>query len=273
MPDRLIDIGANLTHESFSEDLNSVLKDASLKNINQLIVTGADLRSSEDAYKLAKAYPNKLYSTAGIHPHHAEETNPDIIDQLRQLALMPEVKAIGETGLDFFRDISPRPVQIASFESHIELAIETGLPMFLHERDSYPAFKDVLHHYRDRLSEVVVHCFTGGKEALHAYLDLDCSIGITGWICDERRGQHLIPLLRDIPAEKLMIETDSPYLMPRTIRPKPKTRRNEPKNLSYICEFIANILDKPYEDIASQTTSNAINFFRLLESNDVDSSQ
>jgi TatD DNase family protein len=259
----LIDIGANLTHESFSDDLESVLKAASLKHINQLIVTGADLTSSEGALKLAQRLPKNLFSTVGIHPHYAEDTNSSVIDRLRKLSAEPQVKAIGETGLDYFRDISPRAVQIASFESHIELAIETGLPLFLHERDDYPAFKNVLQPYRDKLSEVVVHCFTGEKEALHAYLDLDCSIGITGWVCDERRGTHLIPLLKDIPMRKLMIETDSPYLMPRTIRPKPKSRRNEPQNLIHICQFIADILETSYEDIASQTTKNAINFFRL----------
>ena len=265
----LIDIGANLTHESFSDDLESVLKAASLKNINQLIVTGADLASSEGALKLAQRYPKNLFSTVGIHPHHAEDTNPSVMDQLRKLSVAPQVKAIGETGLDYFRDISPRAIQIASFESHIELAIETGLPLFLHERESYPAFKNILQSYRDKLNEVVVHCFTGEKEALHAYLDLDCSIGITGWVCDERRGKHLIPLLKDIPMDKLMIETDSPYLMPRTMRPKPKSRRNEPQNLIHICQFIADTLETSYEEIACQTTKNAMNFFRLTALNHV----
>ncbi|MBL4680972.1 MAG: TatD family hydrolase [Pseudomonadales bacterium] len=263
MSAELIDIGANLTHESFTEDLNSVLDSASKKNVTRLIVTGADLQSSEAALELARSYPEHLFSTAGIHPHHAEDTNPEALSKLRSLLKNKEVKAVGETGLDFFRDISPRNIQISSFEAHIELAIETGLPMFLHERDSYPTFGKVLKTHRDKLNQVVVHCFTGEKDALHAYLDLDCSIGITGWICDERRGYHLIPLLKDIPLDKLMIETDSPYLMPRTIRPKPKTRRNEPKNLSYICQFIADILQLPYEEIAKQTTKNAQKFFAL----------
>lgn len=263
MNSQLIDIGANLTHASFSNDLESVLTSASEKNVNRLIVTGADLQSSEAAFKLAQNHPGHLFSTAGIHPHHAEDTNPEVLARIKTLLTEVDVKAVGETGLDFFRDISPRNIQISSFEAHIELAIESGLPMFLHERDAYPTFYEVLKSYRDKLGKVVVHCFTGEKAALHAYLDLDCSIGITGWICDERRGYHLIALLKDIPLDRLMIETDSPYLMPRTIRPKPKTRRNEPNNLPYICQYIADILTLPYDEIAEQTTHNAELFFAL----------
>ena len=111
----------------------------------------------------------------------------------------------------------------------------------------------------------MVHCFTGEKDALHAYLDLDCYIGITGWICDERRGQHLLELIRDIPANRLMIETDAPYLMPRTIRPKPKTRRNEPCYLTAVCETVAANLGHSYDEVASMTSENARAFFDLPE--------
>ena len=259
----LIDIGANLTHDSFNDDLDDILTSAKARRIETLIVTGASLQGSSDALELARNYPGELFATAGIHPHHAEEMNQPGLAQLRRLAKAPEVRAIGETGLDFFRDFSPRPQQISSFEAHIELAIETGLPMFLHERDSHPVFRDVLAPHRDQLSNVVVHCFTGESDALHAYLDLDCYIGITGWIYDERRGAHLIPLLEEIPENRLMIETDAPYLLPRTIRPKPKSRRNEPRYLTYVCQFIADSLKVSYEQIASQTTSNARQFFSL----------
>jgi TatD DNase family protein len=135
--------------------------------------------------------------------------------------------------------------------------------MFLHERDSYPTFVEVLKPYRDRLKDVVVHCFTGEAEALYAYLDLDCYIGMTGWVCDERRGTHLAPLLKDIPADRLMIESDSPYLMPRNIKPKPSTRRNEPQYLPYVCRFIAETLGESYDDLAARTTTNARRFFDL----------
>ena len=135
--------------------------------------------------------------------------------------------------------------------------------MFLHERDAYPCFAEILSTYRDDLSEVVVHCFTGEKEALHHYIDLDCHIGITGWICDERRGEHLLELVGDIPADRLMIETDSPYLLPRTIRPRPKSRRNEPSFLGYVCDTIARVTEKSPLEVAAQTSKNAESFFRL----------
>ena len=211
----LIDIGANLTHDSFDIDLDAVLKRAEKAGVSQLIVTGASLEGSSRAARLATKHL-QLFATAGIHPHHAEETTTDSLTKIMELSRLPKVKAIGETGLDFYRDFSPRRKQIASFEAHIEIAIQTGLPMFLHERDAHPTFAEVLKPYREKLSNVVVHCFTGERDVLHTYLDLDTHIGITGWICDERRGKHLVPLIKDIPLNRLMIETDAPYLCPAT---------------------------------------------------------
>jgi TatD DNase family protein len=258
----LIDIGANLTHDSFDHDFDDVLQRAHDAGVTQLVVTGASIQGSEQATELANRH-EQLFATAGIHPHHAQETTREAIAGLKGLLEDDRVKAVGETGLDFFRDFSPRPAQIKSFEQHIELAIETGLPMFLHERDAHPTFAEVLSGYRDDLGDLVVHCFTGEKEALYAYLDLDCHIGITGWICDERRGQHLLTLVKDIPAKRLMIETDAPYLMPRNIKPKPKTRRNEPQYLKMVCETVAECRSAAVEKVASQTSDNARRFFSL----------
>lgn len=258
----LIDIGANLTHDSFDTDRDEVLARAHDAGVTTLIVTGASARGSEDAVALAEQY-DALYATAGVHPHHAEETSDAVIARFRELVTADRVKAVGETGLDFFRDFSPRPTQIASFEQHMELAAETRMPMFLHERDSYPTFAEVLGSRRDDLSRVVVHCFTGEKAALYAYLDMDCYIGITGWICDERRGQHLLKLVRDIPTDRLMIESDAPYLMPRTITPKPSSRRNEPMYLPAVCDTVSECLDTSYDEVARITTDNARTFFDL----------
>ena len=257
----LIDIGANLTHESFADDFDDVLERADNAGVKQIIVTGASPTGSEQACELANQHAH-LFATAGIHPHHAQETNESSLVRLGELAAFDKVKAIGETGLDFFRDFSPRETQITSFEKHIELAIETGLPMFLHERDAHPTFAEILKSHPD-ISPAVVHCFTGEKEALHSYLDLDCYIGITGWICDERRGAHLLELVKDIPKDRLMIETDAPYLIPRTIRPKPKTRRNEPFYLPLVCQTVAGCLELSFEEVAKLTTENARRFFNL----------
>ena len=263
----LFDIGANLTQESFHQDLDQVLADADLAGVRKIMVTGASVEGSEQALSIAVTQDN-LFSTAGIHPHHAEQATSDGMAVISQLVSHDQVKAVGETGLDFFRDFSPRDQQKASFEKHIELAVDTGLPMFLHERDAYREFHDQISRHRSHLSELVVHCFTGSEEALDAYLELDCYIGITGWICDERRGQHLLPLVKKIPSDKLLIETDAPYLLPRTIRPKPKSRRNEPKHLAHICDFIAEVLEQNPTTLAEQTYQNAMRFFRLDETTD-----
>lgn len=265
-PSDLVDIGTNLTHDSFDEDRQEVMNRAIEKGVMQMIVTGASIQGSEDSVALSKTNDN-LFATVGIHPHHAQETNERALARFSELSANENVKAIGETGLDFFRDFSPRKTQISSFESHIELASRIGLPMFLHERDAHPTLAEVLKPTRDQLKDVVVHCFTGEKNALYTYLDLGCYIGITGWICDERRGAHLIELVKDIPHDRLLIETDAPYLLPRNIKPKPKSRRNEPHYLTVICQFIADILGLPYEDLARQTTLNARTFFDLPEMN------
>ncbi len=258
----LVDIGANLTHDTFDEDRQDVLQRARDAGVTQFIVTGTSIDGSEKALQLAREHDG-LFATAGIHPHHADETTIEAMNRLEALSTDERVKAIGETGLDFFRDYSPRKDQIASFEDHLALAIKTRLPLFLHERDACPVFTEVLRSCRNELTNVVVHCFTGDQNALHAYLDLDCHIGITGWICDERRGAHLVPLIRDIPVNRLMIETDAPYLLPRSIRPKPKTRRNEPYYLTVVCKAVASTRGETYDELARHTSANAVRFFDI----------
>jgi TatD DNase family protein len=213
--------------------------------------------------ELAKSYPGTFYATAGIHPHHAKEVNGDTFTVLKELHAMPEIVAVGECGLDYFRDISPRYVQEKVFITHLEMAVSNQLPMFLHQRDSGDAFISILKEFREKLSDVVVHCFTDDKKVLFGLLDLECHIGITGWICDERRGKHLKELVSSIPANRLMIETDAPYLMPRDLDPKPKTQRNEPMHLPHIAREIAKCTGKSFEQLAQETTANATSFFRL----------
>lgn len=258
-----IDIGANLSHESFAHDREPVIQRARDAGVQAIIVTGSCRQSTLDAIALAKQHAGFCYATAGLHPHHAAELTDELCDFLQQSARQPEVVAMGEMGLDFFRDIAPRDVQERSFHRQLEIAIQIGKPLFLHERDAFPRFADILREYRAQLRHVVVHCFTGQREALHRYLELDCHIGITGWVCDERRGRHLLDLVRDIPPARLLVETDAPYLLPRTLARKPSDRRNEPQYLGAVIDTIALARGESPQALAKQTTDNARAFFAL----------
>jgi len=259
----LCDIGANLTNKSFAKDLDTVIERAFDANVQYIVITGTSVKNSQDGQALAGRFPGQLYSTAGVHPHDAKSCDAQTLPALKELAATPEVVAIGECGLDFNRDFSPRDTQEKWFEAQLELACELGMPVFLHERDAHQRFCDILKGYRDKLVAAVIHCFTGTEDELRAYLDMDLHVGVTGWICDERRGHHLRELVGQIPADRLMIETDSPYLMPRDLKPKPKNRRNEPSFLPHILETIAECVGVPVEDVADATTQTAKTFFRL----------
>lgn len=259
----LVDIGANLSHESFSSDLDNILDDARGVGVTQIIVTGTSVDASIAAASLSAQYPGFLYSTAGIHPHEAAGYSDEARTSLREIATQDNVKAIGETGLDYFRDFSPRPRQREAFAGQLALATELDMPVFLHQRDGHADFIAILREYRDALPKGVVHCFTGTEGELKDYLDLDMHIGITGWICDERRGHHLHEFIKLIPQDRLMLETDAPYLLPRNIQPKPSSRRNVPANITYVLQTVARCLGKDEKSIAEQTTSNARDFFNL----------
>lgn len=259
----LVDIGCNLTHDSFDADRAEVLQRAQDAGVVQMIVTGASDEGSRKALELARSQPGRLYATAGVHPHHAADYTDETDALLRALSAENEVVAVGETGLDYFRDFSPRPTQREVFQRQLQIGIDSGLPLFLHMRDAHVDFHAILREVRDRLTDVVVHCFTGSREELHRYLDLDCHIGITGWICDERRGTHMKDYLRDIPAERLLVETDAPYLKPRNLRPKVKSHRNEPAWLPWIVGTLAAVRGEHPDRLAERTTENARRFFRI----------
>lgn len=260
---QLLDIGANLTHESFHHDLDAVLQRAHAQGVTRMVVTGASRDGSEHALALAKAHSGTLFATVGVHPHHAIDYDDATDATLRELARDPAVRAVGETGLDYNRNYSPRDVQLRVFERQLQIAADLQMPLFLHQRDAHAEFVALLRRYRDKVPGAVVHCFTDNGEALRDYLALDCHIGITGWICDERRGTHLRELVRTIPAHRLMIETDSPYLLPRTVRPPPAHRRNEPMYLKHIGEEIARDRGENVEITAANSTATAEAFFGL----------
>ena len=259
----LIDIGANLAHDSFDDDRDAMMQRAADAGVGTMIVTGSSDDSNVRAAELAEASPGTLYSTAGVHPHHASDYTDDSHALIRRQAEKDVVVAIGECGLDYFRNFSPREAQLNAFRRQLDIAKETGLPVFLHQRDAHDDFVEVLEPALPHLSRAVAHCFTGEGESLREYLAMGLYIGITGWICDERRGKHLHDIVHIIPDDKLLIETDAPYLLPRTIQPKPKTRRNEPMYLPEVLKVIAEARGQSAEHVAGITTENARRFFNL----------
>jgi len=263
VPPSLIDIGANLTHSSFADDLDAVLARALDAGVARIVITGSSDQSNIDAAELAASYPGRLYSTAGVHPHQAADYTDASDELIRSLLMRDEVLAVGECGLDYYRNYSPRAAQIEAFRSQLDIAADTGMPVFLHQRDAHDDFVAILGPALSRISRAVAHCFTGDAAALREYLAMGLWIGITGWICDERRGAHLQQLVAEIPDERLLLETDAPYLLPRTLTPRPVSRRNEPAYLGEVLRAVATARGQSEQHVAAITTANAQRFFSM----------
>ncbi len=263
----LVDIGVNLSSKRFNADVEDVLQRAQDAGVSQLVLTGTSVAESEAVLALceqhSRQFPNMLYATCGIHPHDAESINAESMDRLRALAGHQLVVAVGETGLDFNRNLSSPKAQELAFEAQLELAVELNMPLFMHERDASRRQLEILSSYRDQFSQGVIHCFTGDKKTLFSYLDMDLHIGITGWVCDERRGLELQSIVHNIPLERLMIETDAPYLLPRNMPTPPKGKRNEPAFLEYVLSGIAAVRQETPEQIAAATSATANAFFKF----------
>ncbi len=257
----MIDIGANLTDKTFRNDLDDVLARAKRARVNHIVVTGTDLEHSQRAVELCDDHAGYLSSTAGIHPHNATSVQTPTIQQLTEIARNKCVVAIGETGLDYFRNFSPRLDQISAFETQLQLAMELKLPAFIHDRDSNGELLAVLKNFPQLTA--VIHCFTGSASLLQDYLDLGLYIGITGWICDERRGWELYQCVSLIPDDRLLMETDSPYLLPRSMKPRPRSRRNEPAFLEHVCIALATAREQTVEHVQQITQENAKTLFGL----------
>ena len=259
----LVDIGINLTHDSFAHDRDEVVARAQAAGVDRFIITGSTVEASVQAAQLAATAPGRFFSTAGIHPHHASELDDNAIGALRELCELPQVVAVGECGLDHFRNFSPPEDQARAFHLQLELAEENQLPVFLHQRDAHHDFAAILGEHIGGISRAVAHCFTGEREEMMSYLEMGLYIGITGWICDERRGLHLREFVSEIPDDRIMIETDAPYLLPRDLKPRPKSRRNEPMHLLHVLETVAECTGRSVQELARLSTENANRFFDL----------
>ncbi|MDG1732545.1 MAG: TatD family hydrolase [Thalassotalea sp.] len=262
MTAEMIDIGVNLTNSRFDKDRNIVLENALSAGVSHQIITGTNLLESEKALELCLQH-NNLYCTAGVHPHDADNVAVDYIEQLSKLASYPKVRAIGECGLDFNRNFSTPENQQRVFSEQVNLASSVNMPLFLHQRDAFDAWQNILTPALSKIPAAVSHCFTGNLKELKACLDMGLYIGITGWICDDRRGQELYDIARYIPLDRIMIETDAPYLTPRTIRPKPKSSRNEPKYLPFVAQTLAQAMGIDTNTLIMHTSNNAKRCFQI----------
>jgi TatD DNase family protein len=260
----LIDIGLNLSHSSFAHDREAVVARAQDAGVRHMVLTGSDLEESEVVARMAAEDPQRYSCTAGVHPHLAKSWDQRTAEGLRPLYDLEGVRAVGECGLDYNRNYSPQDAQRSAFAAQLELAVETGLPVFLHQRDAHADFLAIWdEHHPDIAGPGVAHCFTGTEAELDDYLARDLYVGITGWICDERRGHHLKEIVGRIPADRILLETDAPYLLPRDLDPKPETRRNEPMHLAHICEVVAAARGETTAELAAASTANALRFFRI----------
>ncbi|MDX2506179.1 MAG: TatD family hydrolase [Gammaproteobacteria bacterium] len=270
----MIDIGLNLTSSQFQNDFDEVIKNALAVDVGTMIVTGTSVAQSQAAQQLTTLYPDILYATAGIHPHDAKSFSEDSLEQLGSLLKQNRVVAVGECGLDFNRNFSTPADQLSCFEAQLELAVELKMPVFLHQRDAHADFLRLIKKYRLGLVNAVAHCFTGGRAELESYLEQDLSIGVTGWLCDERRGKELQDCVALIPSERVMVETDAPYLFPRDLKlpgedslsgkkKKNSRHRNEPQYLPHIIKTLAYYMECEVQELTRQTSENARRFFKL----------
>jgi TatD DNase family protein len=270
----MIDIGVNLLHPQFAEDRDAVIARAAACGVEQMLITATDINSTRAAIQFCES--NQLFCTAGIHPHDAATADADFASTLAELASHPAVRAIGETGLDFNRNYSPPTDQRRVFETQIELAKRLHKPLFVHDRDSDGEVFELLSRADAGSAGVVIHCFTGNRQDLQRYLEAGFYIGITGWVCDQRRGRELQALLPEIPLDRLLLETDAPFLIPPRIPPavidwpsegvsRKHKRRNEPALLPVVAEAVANLLKISRTELSTRTTTNARLLFDIPE--------
>jgi TatD DNase family protein len=257
------DIGVNFTDNRLI--FEPVYERALAANVNHIIITGTNLDKSQKAIQLAEQYPHHLSTTAGVHPHDASQFNIQTLNDLKTLAKSDRVVAIGECGLDFNRNFSTPTEQLFAFEQQLKLACELGLPVFLHERDAFEAQIELLTKYQKALKGGVVHCFTGNIEQMNRYLDLDLYIGITGWVCDLKRGQALRDAVQSLPLNRILLETDAPYLRPKGLANNRKVDNgnNEPAYLPFIAQEVANLMATDIKTLQLASHTNTQTLFNI----------
>ncbi|MDB4837072.1 TatD family hydrolase [Marinomonas sp.] len=257
----MIDIGVNISSSFLLDDMEGHLAEMKKVGVTGMICIASDYEESVLVQNVSQQHSN-VWNTLGCHPHQAKSWNSQSKSKFTELIIQHRPVAIGETGLDFNRNYSSKREQHYAFEEQIELALELELPLYLHERDAHDSMLDILRNHPTLSSKSIIHCFTGSEAELNNYLALGLSIGITGWVCDERRGANLQASIPHIPLGKLLIETDAPYLLPRNIRPRPK--KNHPKYLPWVAQEVARLKGIPVDELIKQSRKNTSHLFGLV---------
>jgi TatD DNase family protein len=264
-----IDAGVNLLDPRFA--LADVLSRSLQAKVNHLLVISSTIDESQQAISLCAAQHQSnlslvesqekvtLACTAGIHPHYADQATPESWSKLNTLIADKHVSAIGECGLDFNRNFSSKANQLYVFEQQLNIAASNNMGVYLHERDAFDEQMFLLEQYASSLKFMVAHCFTGSTKQLETYVALGCYVGITGWLCDEKRGEQLRDAVKSLPLSRVLLETDAPYLFPKTL--KPRKSKNEPCNLPYIAQALSDILAVDINNIEQHAFENASALF------------
>ncbi|MFQ3248607.1 MAG: TatD DNase family protein [Glaciecola sp.] len=259
------DVGVNLLDRRFTA--LDVINRGSQQSVKQMCVISSTLEESLAAQKLVSKHNKsagyqQLVFTAGVHPHNADGFSDDFIPQLHQLSSDANMVAFGECGLDFNRNFSTKENQLKAFEAQLNCAADLKKPVYLHERDAFEDQIRLLKKYLPSIPNAIVHCFTGSKAQMEAYLELGCYIGITGWVCDDKRGSDLQEAVKSLPLERLLLETDAPYLFPKNM--KPRAKNNEPCFLPHVAEKVASLKGLEIKKLANASVENAQRVFGQL---------
>ena len=257
---KLFDSHCHLDDKTYTRDLDKVIKRAQKAGVTRLMTIGVNGITSARAVELAESYPD-IYASVGVHPHDAGNCRESVIDDLLKLAENPKVRAWGEIGLDFNRMYSPRKDQEKWFRKQLETAVSLDLPMIFHERDSNGRFLEMLQNHTAQRLKGVVHCFSGDHKELEQYLDLGLHIGITGILTIKGRGNRLRKLADFIPADRLLVETDAPYLVPAP--EKNHCRRNEPAFVKLVMLKLAEIKEENPDQLAEIIWNNTCRLYGL----------
>ena len=256
---RYYDIGLNLFSKQFRNP-EEIIRNAEANQV-VCVLTGTSTKANKQVADFVFKHES-VYGTAGIHPHNADTAMKDDFELIENIITSnPRIVAVGECGLDYDRMYSTRDNQIRCLEKHINLAEKLDKPLILHERSASDDFKKRFKNHKELCKKSVVHCFTGNRYVLDDYLNMGFSIGITGWVCDDKRGKELREAVKLIPLDRILIETDAPYLTPKNVDGLSKV--NVPENIIYVARELAKHMGVSEDELIAHAKENTERLFSL----------